>query len=224
MTETAAAGAGKAIQELLEIAAKLTPAEREELQRHGAIIPHFGTTIGGQSKYGYRCKHCGKIGLEFIGEKFDNGAGQTVSTPPLGMRVEHLPWAQPKLQLQQVIRGAPRCQYCLATLPTSNGYLIERFVVIISDYESRRDKAFEEMREMKFRGDKSQATHNHDGMPINVSTNYDANPDRIIAETRARQEQQTPGITQAVGELAAKGDLLGFLSKGPSGSRGKRQS
>lgn len=216
MTKTATESS---LPALLEAMARLTPEERAQLQQRGAVLPHFGKTIDSQAKYGYRCKHCGKIGLEFIGEQFDNGAGELVDKPPLGLRLADLPWAQPKLRLEQINRSSPRCQYCLGVLPHSNGYGIEKYLVDIALYQDSRDKGFEALREARRKGDKNQASHNPDGSPISVSSSYDANPDQLIAATRARQEAETPGITDAVNDMAAKLDLTGYLAKGPSGGK-----
>jgi hypothetical protein len=214
MTETAA-GAGQAIQGFVEALAKLSPQERAELQQRGCVLPHLGKKLTTINKFGYRCKHCGKIGLEFVGEQFDNGAGELMNKPPTGLRVENLPWVQPNLRLDQVNRAAPRCQCCLTTLPTSNGYLFEKHVVDMALYKSSRDKAFEEMAKAKRAQNQSTATHNADGSPIRMDTDYDANDDKLLAQTKAN----LPDEFAATQELASKLDLTGFLAKGPSGSK-----
>lgn len=195
---------------------ELTSEQRAELQRRGAVIPHFGKSLNEVNKYGYRCKHCGRIGLEFVGDSFDNGAGVLVDKPPLSLRIENIPWVQPKLRLDQVTRAQPKCQCCLAILPTWNGYPIEKHCVEIALYESSRDKAYEAIRKSKT--NKSVATHNADGTAISMSDNYDANDDSLLAQSR------TPEAVAEVNNLAANMDLTGFLAKGPSGTGGKTRA
>lgn len=203
---------------------KLSPDQRVTLQQRGCIIPAFGKSFDAPSKYGYRCKHCGEIGFEFVGESFDQGDGTMVSKPPLGMRIENLPWIQPRLRLEQINRSQPRCQACLATLPSNNGYLIERHVVDITLYKSSRDKAYQAVREHRAHGSSNMASHNADGSPISVSSERPISM-QDLAEAKARVEAEAPGITRAAEQLAAKfeGDLPGFLAKGstPAG-RGRK--
>jgi len=213
MTKTAT---DSSLPALLEAMARLTPEERAQLQQRGAVLPHFGKTIDAQAKYGYRCKHCGKIGLEFIGEQFDNGIGELVDKPPLGLRLADLPWAQPRLRLEQINRSAPKCQYCLGVLPHSNGYGIEKYLVDIALYQDSRDKGFEALRESRRKSDKNQASHNPDGSPISLSSSYDttrAQDDMIVANAKAKAEETDPGITHLTNTVAARGDLSEMLGR-----------
>lgn len=211
------------IQKLLEIAGKLSPEEREALLKTGVVMPAVTQAdIDGRHKFGYRCKYCGGVALVFIGETFSDGSGNEVGRPPLSLPIHQIPFAQPELPPSRYNRMSPLCQCCGQHVVLSRGYLVDKHVIEIDRYKERRHAGYEKLKKHRENRDSNLASHNPDGSPISLATNYDKSEDRQLAETRARQEAETPGITNLVEQTAAQFNLLEHIQSGPSGRRGKR--
>ena len=105
--------------ELLRMAEKLSPEEREKLRRYGAIVPEGTADLDdpGDSTWGLRCRNCNRVALRFLGTRW-NG----FPVPPAGTRLRDLPWTQDNCVPN---RDNPNCQWCGAgpNLGTSGGIL-----------------------------------------------------------------------------------------------------
>lgn len=211
------------LDRLLEIAQQLSPEERDQLLRTGVVMPAVTKAdLEGRHRWGYRCKYCGGMALYFVGQQFSDGSGTLLDKPPLSLPVHQIPFTQPDLHPSRQNRSAPLCQCCGQIVVLSRGYLIEKYIHEIETWKAARHAGYEALKRYRSSKDRSQATHNTDGSPINMAQHYDKSEDAQLKETRERQEAETPGITAAVEEVAAKFDLLGHLAAGPSGKRGKK--
>lgn len=94
-----------ALQQIRDLAKKLTPAERRELLDAGAYIPPSTEgVLSGIRKFGFLCRQCGEVGLEVVGESFEislaDGTTKTV-TPNHPREFPQLPWLELHLALPQ---------------------------------------------------------------------------------------------------------------------------
>lgn len=118
----------------------LTAEQRQRLQDKTSLqVPETYVGIDlSVRKFGYRCKGCGCVALEFLGEK----------EPPVGVSFEHLAFVQdgddygskPDWRRQQR-KGKPRCMHCnrmIATEPGTNGIMDNRLIRDIAQYRSER--------------------------------------------------------------------------------------
>jgi hypothetical protein len=211
------------IEKLTELAAKLSPEERDKLADIGVILPAITQNdLAGNHRWGYRCKYCGGMALVFVGETFNDGSGTSLDKPPTGIPLSQIPFAQPAAHPSRRSRMNPVCQCCGQNLVLARGYIIEKYVVQIDAWQRSRHAGLEALKKHRVARDNHTATHNPDGTPISIANSYDKGEDAQLRETRARQEQETPGITAVVEEVAAKFDLLNAIQSGPSGKRGRR--
>jgi len=211
------------IEKLADLAAKLSPEERDKLAELGVIVPSLTKEdLEGSHRFGYRCKYCGGMALVFVGKTFSDGSGTELDKPPLGIPLSQIPFAQPAAHPSRRSRMNPVCQCCGQNLVTSRGYLIDKYVVEIEPWKRSRHAGLEALKKHRSTRDNYTATHNPDGTPVSMSTNYDKSEDAQLRETRARQEAENPGITRVVEEVAANFDLLNAIQSGPSGKRGRR--
>lgn len=180
----------EAKQKAREAFAQLSSEERASFAAEGWVVPVVDPKGGDQRVYGYRCKHCGKIALEFVGTSFDVGNGQMIDHPPSGLAISRLPWVQPLLPPNMVKREQPICQQpqCFQPVALHNSSLIPKLVVNMQDFE----KSFchnprARVNEILKGEPKTEASHNPDGTPITLSRQYDEKERSLNLGEKRRQ-------------------------------------
>lgn len=121
----------------LDAASALGIEDFKKLREMGFIVP-LGDLRNPKRKFGYYCRGCGGIALEFLGESFINSQGQVVPMPPPDMPVESISWDQPQARFR-MIRTRPKCQNCRKELILASGQFFEKGRVVILEewYRSR---------------------------------------------------------------------------------------
>lgn len=222
MTEKPQEKALTAFERLIAAAAELTQQERDKLTLAGCVIPVVSKNgLAGANVWGYRCKSCSGIAVEFVGDAFSDGQGGTLNKPPLSLPIDQIPWTQPLLMPTQINRARPFCQCCMQPLSLHGRYLILKHIVNIAAYHDSRDKAYQQMREARMnRGGRNSETMT---LPegARVSTSYDLD-DQALLEGKAldkQTNQRTPEQVAAINELADRTGLIDFLAKPSKGGR-----
>lgn len=130
------------IEKLLEDASKLTPEERAELRKMGVNMPIFGedqAREGSLSVYGYKCKGCGDIALEFVGSQFAWRDGSTDPKPDPQIPMSEQPIMQSRQGGSIANRTAIRCQCCGTTIHTTHGYPDPRLFVLLEEHHRQQE-------------------------------------------------------------------------------------
>lgn len=139
-TQPVAQAAVDRVEQAKKLLLSLTADERLKLQDETSLtIPEVYEGLDLTKRiFGYRCKGCAHVALEFLGDR----------EPPMGVSFEHLPFVQdhdeygskPEWRRSQV-KGKPRCMHCnrmLATEPGTNGIMDNRMIRNIEQYRSER--------------------------------------------------------------------------------------
>lgn len=105
------------LRELDKFAGKLTPEQRQLLNRLGIKIPttDLSAAATGSFTFGLRCAGCNNVALFFVGTKFLDAFG-TVHDEPQAVPIDQVAWTQ-DLPAGQIDRKAPRCQRCNKPVP-----------------------------------------------------------------------------------------------------------
>ena len=126
------------VTKIIELASQLSPEERQELTASGFVMPDVRPKDDAV-RFGYRCKTCNGIGLEFIGSAFVDHEGNEIATVPVTVSCESVPWQQSRLPSGKVNRRNPKCQCCGADIYLSRYRFIPRYVVMIEEYEAAKE-------------------------------------------------------------------------------------
>lgn len=213
------------LQELADVARKLTAEDRQALARAGVVIPAVSADgFGGKNRCGYRCKYCGQIALEFVGDRFFDDNGEEVALPPTHQTIDQIAWCQPLRHPSEINRSRPLCQNCGSIVVLHGRNFILKYIVEIDTYLSGRDKAYREMRSKRGRRDAPLAVTNPDGSPVRMSQSYDADDQKLLEGTALPTQinKRTSEQVSAINQVAAETDLMQFLASGPSGRRTKK--
>lgn len=144
------------IDDIKALIRDLPPAEKVQFFRDGENLAAEAIAVNQKVVYGYRCKRCNEVGLEFLGDLFiDPSNGLETDRVPLNIPIENLPWkSEPREN-----RRTPKCRKCGAMLTTeSDGCLTLKRVVNIKAYNEDRHKAMEQFNQsvgVRFRGNRS---------------------------------------------------------------------
>lgn len=122
------------LEQLQELADKLSPTERRALSDAGAYIPPTASgVLKGVRNKGYHCKNCGNIAFEFVGEKWEEVMAD--GTVRISSDVPEIAWVELPLcppddapknesgQLRHPIlrKSNPRCCHCGCQVAKSKG-------------------------------------------------------------------------------------------------------
>lgn len=212
MTETKTPKEPKDARERMFAAMRdLTPEDRAYFLQQGLPVPAVGQgTIEQARKYGYRCKYCNHVALEFVGTSFADAGGGETELPSTALPIGQIPWAQPLLPAHKINRAMPICQCCGQRVVLHRGCLIKKYIWDIELLRKTQHAGFEALR--KHKREKSMNLMGENlGTDVPVSHSYDGDNDRLLRESKARIEQASPGITNAVEQTAAELNLLDGL-------------
>lgn len=202
-------------EKLLAAMRDLSPEDRDYFLQQGVAMPAVGAgTLEQQRKFGYWCKYCNNMALEFIGETFSTGGGAESRFPPTNLPIGQIPWAQPKLPVSRINRARPICQCCGQLVVLATDRLIKKYIWDMAIFNEKRDAGFEELR--KFRED-AQRGRLGDRLGIEYGAGEPDNS-RLLAEARARQEEAAakagmPSPTAVAEQTAADFNLMEGLQK-----------
>lgn len=132
--------------DFLRVLAQMSPSERVALSDSGIVVPTISNDPESDPtarKFGYRCRHCNKVALVFIGDRFTDAAGNQFDEFPGGIQPASIPWVQPRRAGNPgwTDRSRPNCQCCGEPVDLMNGLFRPERVVDISVFESSRDAA-----------------------------------------------------------------------------------
>jgi len=133
---------------LMEIIVGLPKEVRDELRVRGIPLPAYMPGDTETRTWGYRCRSCNQIGLEFVGSEFENVWGQQFERPNQSMRFIELMWVQPELTPDRIDKVNPVCQHCGEKLLQFQNRIRDDLVMHIKQFTESRDAAMKKMREM----------------------------------------------------------------------------
>lgn len=133
---------------LMGIIVSLPKEVRDELRARGIPLPAYLPGDTETRTWGYRCRSCNQIGLEFVGSEFENIYGQRFDRPNNSMQFIGLLWVQPELTPDKIDKVNPVCQHCGDKLLQFQNRLRNDLVMHIKQFTESRDRAMKQMREM----------------------------------------------------------------------------
>lgn len=204
------------IDKLQELVSDLSPADRERMAQMGMVVPDADVrdALAGIYTWGVRCTECNKVGLYFIGDKWRDGQGGTVSEPP-GLPHNRIAWTQTAVQSQFIDRNVPRCQHCRVDLPLNPDLSFNRArgrIVRVKSFEASRDKSFsrQEVQALQSRVNKGLAENPEAG-----AQGYSANYNTRDIPVSQQIEAGRPGAMRDIEHIAAVAGLNEFAETLP---------
>jgi hypothetical protein len=216
MSDTKSAAA---IAELQKVFNRLSPEARDNLARAGVTIPQgdISALSTGKYKFGLRCTKCNKVALYFVGTEWELRGEKHEMPPP--MPHYEIAWTQ-HLPPSEIDRHEPRCQHCGVVLPrqqsgafdygnqllNSDSATGRSKLVLVEEFESSRDKAFDRSYVQKFRRERDKGPGSVDA--AGISHDYVQKPkpaSEVIDEKfgegtadRLEQVAQSTGVAEYV--------------------------
>lgn len=180
-------------ERLLEIARGLNHEDHLKLQEAGFLIPYMeGMDESDLDKptWIYRCVHCGKPALHFVGKLFKKLDGETVERPPVTTPIEQLPWVQPFTQA--INRYEPSCQHCGQEVVRTGRYFRDKHVwhaeqwaisneegmALLSKHTAHSARAAVPYGRIAPRLD----AHQPDGSPVGLDSSFDAHAPKNVSD------------------------------------------
>lgn len=170
------------LETIKAIAKGLTAKQRKELQDAGVFIPSAAVgVLNGVRKWGYLCRQCGEVAIEFVGDSFQRvrADGETVTVTPKSAReFPEMGWMEvqimppedkdrpcPRHENGNLVhpirtRNNPRCCHCGQQLRKgADGGLHPDNVVLLDLFRasSRMDRSTQRARYNKFLEQESKA-------------------------------------------------------------------
>lgn len=194
------------VKALLASIGRLSPEDRARFEKVGVSLPEYLTDdTEGEARWGYRCRHCNQIALEFVGLRFRDSLGQEIDYVPPA-RPYDVPFRQPMLEARYVNRSHPVCQHCMRPVDLMHGALMSRRVVDIRPWVESRDRqvaiAKKEGRKRKMDLQEGDTVPGYDAQAeFAAAVPRDADGNVILDESARYSEQKRAALSKLSDQL-----------------------
>lgn len=187
-----------------EIVGALSSEDQMTLLAEGYMFPLADLTRIDR-RYGYRCRSCNEVALEFVGEHFVDSQGVSHDSPNQAFTFSEVPWVQPELEPKNWDRIHPRCQCCGKPVSIRMGRIRSELVIDIENWRASRDEAYARIRSRDGRQRFGETVQTQDGHTVSLN---EPGGKVDLAQSQSQADRDF------VNEVAYANDLLGSLKSG----------